>query len=162
MEVFHYILFLIYFLNYFNLFSSILLNLSSHLQALQKICLADDIRQMPDLLHADAIQQLEVALFGFPALEVIDLFSGRLVQAKLVTVTTSPQPHPCTYTSTPPAPPPASVTVVGVSEVEVSESSHIPAVLTMELKSDEKTTLPKPRLQMNLCQFQSVIMLPLL
>ena len=94
MEVFHYILFLVYFLNYFNLLSFNLLNLSCHLQALQQIYLADHIRWMADLLHADAIQQLEVALLGSPGLEVIDLLSGGLVQAKAVTITTSAQPHP--------------------------------------------------------------------
>ena len=30
-----------------------------HLQALQKICLADHIRRMADQLHADVIQQLK-------------------------------------------------------------------------------------------------------
>ena len=41
---------------------------------------------MADLLHADDIQQLEVALLGSPALEVIDLLSGGLAQARPVTV----------------------------------------------------------------------------
>ena len=78
---------------------------------------------MADLLHANAIQQLEVALLGSPALEIIDLLSSGLAQANPVTIATSALPHPCTYTSTFPAPPLASVPVVGVSE-----SNHIPAV----------------------------------
>ena len=100
---------------------------------------------MADLLHADAIQQkLKVVLLGSPAVEVIDLLSGGLAQTKPVLLS-SAQPHPCTYTSIPPAPPPASVSVVGVSEVEVFRPSHIPAVLTMELKSDEETTMLKAK-----------------
>ena len=47
-------------------FSFVLHNSSSHFQALQKIYLASHIRSMADLLHADVIQQLEVALLGSP------------------------------------------------------------------------------------------------
>ena len=47
-----------------------------HLQALQKICLASHIRYMADLLQADAVQQLEVALLGSLAAQVVDLLSG--------------------------------------------------------------------------------------
>ena len=36
---------------------------------------------MVDLLHADAIQLLEVLLLGLPASGVIDLLSGGLAQA---------------------------------------------------------------------------------
>ena len=88
---------------------------------------------MAGLLRADAIQQLEVALFEAPALEVIDLPSGGLGQAKPVAIT-SAKLHLHTYTSTLPALPPASIPVVGVSGVEVSEPSYIPAVPTKELK----------------------------
>ena len=42
---------------------------------------------MADLLHADAIQQLEVALLGPPVAQVIDLLSGRWVQTKPVPTT---------------------------------------------------------------------------
>ena len=93
-----------------------------------------------DLLHAYAFQQLQVALLGLPAAEVIDLLSDGLVQARPVTEAASAQPHPCAYTSTPPAPPPASVWIVGVSEF-----SHIPAVPTIELKSNEETTPVKTK-----------------
>ena len=97
---------------------------------------------MADLLHADAIQQLEVALLGLPAVEVVDHLSGGLAQSRPVTVAASVEPHPPTYTSTPPAPPPVSVLVL-----EVSEFSPIPVVPTPESKSDEKipTTPPKTK-----------------
>ena len=45
-------------------------------QALQKICLANHIRRMADLLHTDAMQQLEVALLSSPVANVIDLPPG--------------------------------------------------------------------------------------
>ena len=44
---------------------------------------------MADLLHINAIQQLEVALLGSPAAQVIDLLSGGWVQTKPVHTTTS-------------------------------------------------------------------------
>ena len=81
---------------------------------------------MADLMHADAIQQLEVALLRSPAAEVMDLLSTGLSKSKPATVTTV-QPHHHTYTATPPAPPPApppaSVPVVGVSK-----SSPVPVI----------------------------------
>ena len=74
---------------------------------------------------------------------MVDLLSGGLSQSRPVTVTATAQPcTSCTYTSTPPAPPPASVPVMGVSK-----SSPIPAVVTIESRSDEKflTTLPETK-----------------
>ena len=62
--------------------------LLSHLQALQKFCLVSHIRSMAYLLHANAIQQLEVALLGSPAAQVIDLLSGRWMQTKPLLMTT--------------------------------------------------------------------------
>ena len=70
-------------------------------------------------MHVDAIQQLEAALLGSLAAEVMNLLSAGVSKNKPVTVTTA-QPHSHTYTSTPPAPPPASVPVA-----EVSESSPV-------------------------------------
>ena len=45
---------------------------------LQKICLANHIRSLADLPHADVIQQLEVALLGSPADHLIYLLSTGL------------------------------------------------------------------------------------
>ena len=92
---------------------------------------------MADLLHADAIQQLEVVLLESPVVEVVDLLSSGLSQSRPVIVMA--QLHPCTYTSTPSAPPPVSVLIVGVSK---SQQPH-----------------PIPRLLMFLHWFQNVIML---
>ena len=101
-EVSPYFSFMIYSLDHFNFLSSILLNPSFHLQALQKICLANHIRHMADLLQADAVQQLEVALLGSPAAQVVDLLSRGLAQTMSSTSATPAQPHPKIYTSTPP------------------------------------------------------------
>ena len=68
---------------------------------------------MADLLHADAIQQLEVALLGSPAAQVIDLLAGGLIPSSIVAVPA--QPHPGACISTPPAPPPTSIPVLGVN-----------------------------------------------
>ena len=65
---------------------------SLHFQAQLNICLADHIRRMGNQLHADAIQQLEVALLGTPAAEVVDLLSASLSKSKPATVATA-QPH---------------------------------------------------------------------
>ena len=44
-------------------------------QALQKICFANHIHSLAELLHADAIQQLEIALLGTPAAKILDVLS---------------------------------------------------------------------------------------
>ena len=80
--------------------SSILPNPQSnlHFQALQKTGFADHIKQMANLMHADAVQQLEVTLLGLPVAEVIDLLSTGLSESKLTAVTAA-QPHPHTCSS---------------------------------------------------------------
>ena len=51
--------------------------LYSFLQAFNKICMAQYIHWLADQLHADAMQQLEVALLGTPAANCIKvLVSG--------------------------------------------------------------------------------------
>ena len=44
---------------------------------------------MADLPHANVMQQLEVALMGSPAAQVLDLLSGGWMQTKPVPMTTS-------------------------------------------------------------------------
>ena len=41
-------------------------------QALQKICLPNHMHSFTELLHADAIQQLEIALLGMPVAKILD------------------------------------------------------------------------------------------
>ena len=77
-------------------------------EALQKIHLASHIGCMADLLHAVAIQQLEVALLGTLVAQVIDLLSWGLATAStsMPTSVSPALPHPRSYTFTPLAPPP--------------------------------------------------------
>ena len=42
-------------------------------QALQKIHLANHIHSLAELLHADAIQQLEITLLGTPVAKILDI-----------------------------------------------------------------------------------------
>ena len=76
---------------------------------------------MAELLHVEAIQQLEVALLGSPAAHVIDLLLAGWMQmtlASMGTVIHSPQ----VYTLTPVAPPSAAVPTVGVTSSMPVES----------------------------------------
>ena len=75
--------------------------------------MADHIRKMANQLHADAIQQLKVALLCSPAAEIMDILSASL--SKPATIT-SAQPHPHTFTAIPPVPPPASVPLERITE----------------------------------------------
>ena len=92
-------------------------------------------------MHVDAIQQLEVALWGSLAAEVVGFLSSGLSKSKPVTVVTA-QLHPNTYTATPPAPPPALIHVAGVSD-----SSPVPVMAKIESKPDEEIlTTSKPKI----------------
>ena len=42
---------------------------------LQKICLTNHIHSLAELLHADAIQQLETALLGTPVAKILDVLT---------------------------------------------------------------------------------------
>ena len=65
---------------------------------------------MADLLHADAIQQLEVALLVTSMVQVIDLHASGL--APSCRVAACAQPYSRAYMLTTPAHPPTSVLVV--------------------------------------------------
>ena len=83
-------------------------------QALQKICLVNHIKSMAELLHADAIQQLEVTLLGSPTAQILDLLSvggEQLTPAPKGTVILLPK----VYTSTLMAPPPTTVPIAGIT-----------------------------------------------
>ena len=72
----------------------------------------------------NAIQQLEVALLGSPAAEIVDILSASL--PKLAAVT-SAQPSPCTFTATPPVSVPLEgVTKLSSSPVMVTAGSSKP------------------------------------
>ena len=64
---------------------------------------------MAKLLHADALQQLEVALLGSPASNVVELLSAGLERIQPM------QPCPQKYTASPPVSLPVTVPVLGIS-----------------------------------------------
>ena len=96
---------------------------------------------MADLLHADTMQQLEVALLGSPAAQILDLLSSGWEQAKPASMPSSGQPHPQAYTSTPPAPPSSSMPVVGVLT-----SSLVVAFSSMSVGANiVESAVPEPK-----------------
>ena len=109
-------------------------------QALQKICLTNHIHSLAELLHADVIQQLEVALLGIPAAKILDVLmmatksetSSTPLSSKLLhSATTLLATTPCTIVL------PPKVPIVGVIEVEepplveASTSKKIPSPSTL-------------------------------
>ena len=124
-------LFYAYFITYIDvqIHSQFLILLSStphsfSFQTLQKIWLANHIKSIAELLHANAMQQLEVALLASPAAQVLNLLSTGVVQSTAASQKLMIHP-PQVYTSTPKTPPPTSVPVVGLT------SSSLPPVSSM-------------------------------
>ena len=68
---------------------------------------------MADLLYADAVQQLEIALLGMPVVQGINILTSGLAMSPQLD--TPSQPHPKMYTSTFPTPHPPSVPIRGMS-----------------------------------------------
>ena len=106
-------------------------------QALQKICLVDYIKRIVELLHANAIQQLEVAFLGSPSTQILDLLAAGMRQPASTSQGSAILP-PKVYTSTPMAPPLPTIPIVGITsslpitsvssdghEVTVSDSQEI-------------------------------------
>ena len=67
---------------------------------------------MADLLYANVVQQLEVALLGTPMVQFIDILASRLASSPQLD--TPSQPHPKTYTLISPSPHPPSVSIMGI------------------------------------------------
>ena len=80
---------------------------------------------MADLLHADTVQKLEVALLGSPVAQIVDLLLEGITQAQASTSTAPMQPYPRSFTATPPTPPPSSVPLVGISIFQPRASDRI-------------------------------------
>ena len=105
------------------------------LQALQKICLANHIQGLAELLHADTIQQLEVVLLGSPVAHLIDFLS-----AGLKSTDPTPQPqvvhHPHSSTTIPMSPLPSIILSVGVNDVPSTSRTMVTS------SGSERTTPP--------------------
>ena len=85
-------------------------------QELQKICLANRIHSLAELLHADEIQQLEVALLGLLATRVLDILMMAIQSQTSSTPLSSRSLHSATTSSVIVSPP--QVPKVGVTKVE--------------------------------------------
>ena len=93
-------------------------------QALQKICLANHICSLVELLHADAIQQLEVALLGSPAANMLDvLLMATTSQPSCMPLPSKPFCSAATLAMTLVAPP--QVPIAGVTQVEGLPSTEV-------------------------------------
>ena len=92
--------------------------LSLFFQAPQKICLANHIHSIVELLHADALHQLEVALLGSPAAKLLDILSMNLQYTPPIQHQAVPLPplvvslQPSATTSISPSPPPSLLWVI--------------------------------------------------
>ena len=85
-------------------------------QALQQICLTNHICSLTELLHTDAMQQLEVALLGLPAARILDILMMATQSQTSSTPISSRSLHSATASSMIVLPP--QVPIVGVTEVE--------------------------------------------
>ena len=85
-------------------------------QTLEEIRLVNHICSLAELLHADTMQQLELALLGSPAARLWDvLVIGTQHQTTSLCSTSVPLP-PSTTSSTPSSPP--SVPIAGITDTE--------------------------------------------
>ena len=108
-------------------------------QALEKIHLTNHIKSMAELLHAEVIQQLEVALLGSPAAHVIDLLSAGWMQMTLASKGTVICPLQA-YTTTPVALSPPAILIVGVTSSLPVES--VPVDESEAMVSDPQEVTP--------------------
>ena len=92
---------------------------------------------MAELLHANGIQQLEMALLGSQAAQVIGLLACGWVQTKPKLMRALTQPHPQAYPSTPPAPALTSVPMLGVSSLTTTASIPSDESLTTATESQD-------------------------
>ena len=86
------------------------------IQALQRIRLANHICSLAELLHADAVQQLELALLGSPVAKLLDVLATGTHHKTASSCSTSVPLCPSATSSTPSSPP--SVPVTGITDME--------------------------------------------
>ena len=106
-----------------------LLTITVFNQALQKIRLASHICRLAELLHANAMQQLELALLGSPAAKVLDVLA-MATQSHTSACPSSMPLHLATASSVP-------VSAPSVPIIEVTET-----VETMEVKASTSKMSP--------------------
>ena len=107
-------------------------------QALQKIRLANHICSLAELLHADAMPQLELALLGSPVARLLDGLTMGTQHQTASFYSTSVPLHPSTTLSMPSAPP--SVPITGTTDTEepvdtkVSTSKISPPTMSADIE----------------------------
>ena len=91
---------------------------------------------MAELLHADTIQQLEVALLRPPAAQLINLLASRVMASTSQRQTIH---TPQAYTTTPMVPPPSTIPAVGITDsslaVASSSGSEATALTSLQIPS---------------------------
>ena len=92
---------------------------------------------MAELLHADAIQQLEVALLGSPVAQLLEvLTTGMMYPASTLQQQVIHPPQ--AYTMTPMVPPPSTISIVGITNssmpVVASSSSRVTTPASQEIQ----------------------------
>ena len=100
--------------------------LYSFLQLFNKICLAQYVHWLADQLHADAMQQLEVAILRTPVANCIEVLApGLSSSCDELVKRVLPAPPLITsvkaFTDTPSALPPVVVPIIGVTDAELQE-----------------------------------------
>ena len=115
-------------------------------QALQKIQLINHIKSMAELLHADTIQQLGVALLGSPVTQLLNILATRMMH----TASTRQAIHPTqAYTMTFMVPPPSTIPIVGITDCSMpccsfQQQQSTNTSLSRNSRNSTKTLLDLP------------------
>ena len=89
-------------------------------QVLQKICLVTHIHSLAELLHTDAIHQLEVVLLGTPAAKILNMLMMATKSQPLCT----PLSYKLLHSATTPSAT-TSLMIVVPSQVPIAEVTHV-------------------------------------
>ena len=103
------------------------------------------MKSMAELLYANAIQQMEVALLGSPVAHLMDPLLAGLMQTKLVLITTAVQPL-WVYNLTHSTPPPTAVLILGVTSSTPVDSVTVGESVVMVSEPQDvslPTSIPK-------------------
>ena len=125
------------------------LNTSSPLlSGLAKNPVGQSYQKYGRVVHADAIQQLEVTLVGSPAAQPLDVLAIRMMHPAS---TRQAIHHPQAYTATPMVPPPSIIPIAGITNssmpVVASSSSKVPTPASQEIPPKHNQISPTPTSQ---------------
>ena len=100
-------------------------------QALQKIRMANQVCSLAELLHADAMQQLELALLGSPVARLLDVLAMGIQHQTTSSQSTSVSHHPSAISSATSSLP--SVPIMGITDIKgpAEAKSHLQQCLQM-------------------------------